>query len=71
MAGWRHSTTHGCILSNLMSLLRKVQMDCVYMQWMEPLQRLRLLSVTFICVPGAGGNKGDERTDWQAKSGGK
>lgn len=40
-----------CVLSDSISVIRKVQMGSVRRKWLESLQRSRICSVTFIFVP--------------------
>lgn len=55
--------THVCVLSDLMSMIQKVREGSVCRQWLEPLRRSKVRSITFIFVPGHSGAGGNERAD--------
>lgn len=55
--------THVCILSNLMSMFRKVKTDCVHRQWLMSACRSRLQCVNLIFMPGHAEIKGNKRAD--------
>jgi len=57
------NATHVCVLSDSMSMLRKVQTGCVRREWLESVSRSELQSVTFIFVPGHSRVRGNERAD--------
>jgi ribonuclease HI len=60
--------THVCILSDSLSMIRKVEAGSVRRQWTESLQRSAIRRVTFIFVPGHMGVVGNERADRLAGS---
>ncbi|BFZ17186.1 hypothetical protein BsWGS_20225 [Bradybaena similaris] len=55
--------THVCILSDSLSMIRRVESGCIQRHWVESLQRSSLRQVTFIFVPGHAGVVGNERAD--------
>jgi ribonuclease HI len=60
--------THACILSDSMSMIRRVEAGSVRRQWLESLQRSTICRVTFLFVPGHAGVEGNEKADRLAGS---
>ena len=55
--------THACVLSDSLSMIRKIQTGQVRRSWLESIGRSRVIRVTFIFVPGHVGVCGNERAD--------
>ena len=54
---------HACILSDSMSMLRKVEAGKVRRKWVDLLMQSKTQKIVFIFVPGHAGVKGNERAD--------
>jgi ribonuclease HI len=54
---------HVCLLSDSMSMLRKIRSRCIRREWLEDILISNLTAVRFIFVPGPAGVKGNERVD--------
>jgi len=52
-----------CVLSDSMSMIRKVQTGMLCRQWMESMQESKICSTTFIFVPGHARIQDNERAD--------
>jgi ribonuclease HI len=58
-----HDYTHVFILSDSLSMIRKIEKGTVCCQWVESLWRSSIRMVTFIFVPGHAGIQGNKRAD--------
>ena len=60
--------TNVCVLSDSMSMIRKVDAGSIRRQWTDSLRGSAVRNVTFIFVPGHAGVEGNERADKLAGS---
>ena len=62
-----HNYSRVFILSDSMSMIRKVESGMVRRNWVEVLVQTMIREITFIFVPGHAGVRGNERADdWLA-----
>ena len=60
--------TRAVIITDSMSTLQKVEKECMYADWLEPLRNSALERITWIFSPGHAGVTGNERADSLAGS---
>ena len=55
-----------CILSDSMSMIRKLEAGTVRRQWLHSIEKSKIGRATFVYVPGHAGVRGNERADMLA-----